>query len=107
MKISRKLVLVSTLAISGSVAVLGSSAQAATQHCDGKNDPGKVELAYEATTVQTSFTYGTVCIKAGNVVFADVHVGSDGTITAPNGKGISYYVCDSPYGCDGDSEPES
>jgi UDP-3-O-[3-hydroxymyristoyl] glucosamine N-acyltransferase len=99
MKNAPKLVLAaSVFAITGTVG-LASTAQAVTQHCPGKTSA--INLDGDNATVDTDLAAGsTVCIKAGNVVFEGVVVGEGGLITSPNGKGISYYVCDDPYGCE-------
>jgi hypothetical protein len=107
MKISPKLMLAaSVITITGSLGAAGS-ASAATDHCDGVNDPGKVELSGEDTTVDTGFAPGSwVCIKVGTQTDL-VQVAADGSITSTivnkNGviQGISYYVCEDTYGCEG------
>ncbi len=86
-------------ALTGTV-LLGTGAQATTDHCDSTLYPNKVELDNGGTSVDTGLAEGTeVCIKAGTktvVVFVD----GDGFITQSTIKnkpgnaflGISYYA---------------
>jgi hypothetical protein len=86
-------------ALTGTV-LLGTGAQATTQHCDSSLYPNKVELDNGGTSVDTGLAPGTeVCIKAGTRTVI-VTVDGNGYITQGTIKnrpgnaflGISYYA---------------
>jgi hypothetical protein len=86
-------------ALTGTV-LLGTGAQATTDHCDSALFPNKVELDNGGTSVDTGLAEGTqVCIKAGTKTVV-VSVDENGYITQneiknKTGKaflGISYYA---------------
>ena len=106
MKRTALLAVAATTAFVGS-AMIGSPAQAATQHCDSSVYPNKVEVSGGPTSVYTGLAPGTeVCIKAGTKTVI-VTVDDGGNITQ-NGiwnpvhnayLGISYYAYGDEYVC--------
>jgi hypothetical protein len=102
----RLAVSVATLAVAGAALVTTAGpSSAATDQCADFNSPNKVELDYEATSVDVP-AGSTVCYKSGTQVFTVV-VGDDGVLTSEatnkHGRlqGISYYIvidCPPPTG---------